>query len=126
MNPYDLKECRLFNFVLSPSSTLPSPITPLSVSSISVCRECLFFSFSLSTRLLSAIGREHSSFMDAAQREKMREREARESGLMFIRDRLIEMISVRLLFPTSPLPFYLCIREVVQAICHAIGNTDSI
>ena len=34
------------------------------------------------------------SFLDAAQREKMREREARESGLMFSRDRLIEMIPV--------------------------------
>ena len=32
--------------------------------------------------------------MDAAQREKMREREARESGLMFSRDRLIEMMTV--------------------------------
>ena len=42
-----------------------------------------------------AIIREHSSFMDAAQREKTKEREARESGLMFSRDRLIEMISVR-------------------------------
>ena len=35
------------------------------------------------------------SFLDAAQREKLREREARESGLMFSRDRLIEMIPVR-------------------------------
>ena len=34
------------------------------------------------------------SFLDAAQREKLREREARESGLMFSRDRLIEMIPV--------------------------------
>jgi hypothetical protein len=40
-----------------------------------------------------AINREQGSFLDAAQREKTREREARESGLMFIRDRLIEMIS---------------------------------
>jgi hypothetical protein len=34
------------------------------------------------------------SFLDAAQREKLKEREARESGLMFSRDRLIEMIPV--------------------------------
>ena len=39
--------------------------------------------------------RNRGSFMDAAQREKMREREALESGLMFSRDRLIEMIAVR-------------------------------
>ena len=35
-----------------------------------------------------------TSFMDAAQQEKMREREALASGLMFSRDRLIEMIPV--------------------------------
>lgn len=35
-----------------------------------------------------------TSFLDAAQQEKMREREALESGLMFSRDRLIEMIPV--------------------------------
>jgi len=34
------------------------------------------------------------SFMDAAYKEKMREREALESGLMFSRDRLFEMIAV--------------------------------
>ena len=35
-----------------------------------------------------------TSFLDAAQQEKMREREALASGLMFSRDRLIEMIPV--------------------------------
>lgn len=35
-----------------------------------------------------------TSFLDAAQQEKMRERENLESGLMFSRDRLIEMIPV--------------------------------
>lgn len=35
-----------------------------------------------------------TSFLDAAQQEKMREREALASGLMFSRDRLIEMIAV--------------------------------
>lgn len=40
-----------------------------------------------------AMTRNRGSFMDAAQREKMREREALESGLMFSRDRLIEMIA---------------------------------
>lgn len=34
------------------------------------------------------------SFLAAAQQEKMREREALESGLMFSRDRLVEMIMV--------------------------------
>ena len=38
------------------------------------------------------------SFLDAAQREKLREREARESGLMFSRDRLIEMTPVSTLY----------------------------
>ena len=41
------------------------------------------------------------SFLDAAQREKLREREARESGLMFSRDRLIEMIPVRLQYTST-------------------------
>ena len=41
------------------------------------------------------------SFLDAAQREKLREREARESGLMFSRDRLIEMIAVRLQYTST-------------------------
>ncbi len=36
-----------------------------------------------------------TSFLDAAQQEKMREREALASGLMFSRDRLIEMMPVR-------------------------------
>ena len=51
----------------------------------------------LPTPLLAvlAIVRDRGSFVDAAQREKMREREALESGLMFSRDRLIEMIAVR-------------------------------
>ena len=34
------------------------------------------------------------SFLAAAQQEKMREREALESGLMFSRDRLVEMMLV--------------------------------
>ena len=48
-----------------------------------------------------AIVRERGSFVDAAQREKMREREALESGLMFSRDRLIEMIAVCMYSETS-------------------------
>jgi hypothetical protein len=62
-----------------------------------------------------AINREHGSFIDAAQREKMREREARESGLMFIRDRLIEMISVRLMI-THTFSFSLCLEVTYVAI----------
>ena len=47
----------------------------------------------------------HKSFLDAAQHEKLREREALEAGLMFSRDRLIEMI------PVSP-PYEKCCREM--------------
>ncbi len=36
----------------------------------------------------------NKSFLDAANKEKLREREALESGLMFSRDRLFEMIPV--------------------------------
>ena len=35
------------------------------------------------------------SFLDAANKEKLREREALEAGLMFSRDRLMEIIPVR-------------------------------
>ena len=38
-----------------------------------------------------------TSFLDAAQQEKLREREALASGLMFSRDRLIEMIPVTII-----------------------------
>ena len=45
---------------------------------------------------LSAVNvNRQGSFLAAAQQEKMREREALESGLMFSRDRLVEMIPVK-------------------------------
>ena len=54
-----------------------------------------------------------TSFMDAAQQEKMREREALESGLMFSRDRLIEMIPVISCFILISLTFLFLLVNLV-------------
>ena len=45
--------------------------------------------------LLRVLVNVNRNFLDAANKEKMREREALESGLMFSRDRLFEMVAVR-------------------------------
>ena len=48
------------------------------------------------------------NFLDTANKEKMREREALESSLMFSRDRLFEMVAVRscCFLISDPLPAY--------------------
>ncbi len=53
----------------------------------------------------------HKSFLAAAQNEKLRERQALEAGLMFARDRLIEMIPVKL---ASQLSNYLIIANLLR------------